>query len=259
MKVIERRKNQKEKTNLLFRGGAVKAETANLIVSSIKDEISYIVKDRKLTKSIYRLAKENFKFQSLIITPNLPRFLVLKLASENNTMVVRFQNFLLLSDSPVRLLIRGGSALTVGIITALTSVLPFAVLVLFVTFSQTENCGFQCEKYFQEIRPQDNGALMVYAPQSTGSLIITSKNSAQRVEISIPDQAEVRPNPIIKKVEGKTTISRKYKKVEAKAKMVTFSQFKEKDPVLKALGEIEEPNIPTKSCPFTPEQIRDHI
>jgi hypothetical protein len=209
---------------------------------------------------IYRLAKQNFKFQSLIITQNLLRFLALKLATENNTMIVKFQNFLLLSDNPVRLLLLGGSALTQGTIAALTSIFPFAVFALFVTFSQTENCGFQCDKYFQEVRPQDNATLMVYAPQSTGNLIITSENSARRVEIFIPDQGEVRQNPIMKKAKGKTTISKDYKKVESKrSKTVTFNEFKENYPALKAFGEIGEPIIFTKFCQFTPEQIRDHI
>jgi hypothetical protein len=234
-----------------------------MIVACLQDDASYGIKDRKLIKFIYRLAGEHFERYSLIITSNLMRLLVLKLAAQNNTMMVRFQNFLVLSDNAVRLLIRGATALTFGIIAAICSIFSVGMLALVVVFSQTENCGFQRDRYFQQIRPQDNGALMVYAPKSTGNIIITKEAFAERFEIFIPDETQVRPNPIIKKVEGKTTMDRRYVKVKEEkikpvAKMITFSEFIKKNPVLKTFGELKEPNVPTKQCPFTPDQIRNY-
>jgi hypothetical protein len=63
----------------------------------MKDEITYIVKDRKLTKLIYRLAKENFKFQSLIYKLSLLK----KALFENNTKlyygaILHYQGVILL-------------------------------------------------------------------------------------------------------------------------------------------------------------------
>jgi hypothetical protein len=262
MKMMERRRNKKEKTNLLFRGGAfelIEAETANMIVTCLKEEVTYIVKDRKLIKLIYRLAKRDFKLQSLTITPHLTRLLALKLVSKNTPILMRVQNLLLFSGNSVRFLVRSGSALTLSTIATMTSILPFAVFVVVATFTETDNCGFQLDRYFQEIKPQDNGAIMLYAPQPTGNFIITGKNSARRVEIFVPDQTQLEPNQIVKKVNGQKTISRVYRKTTKKAKMVTFSEFIKKDAILKPVGELKTPNIPTKDYPFTPERIKSNI
>jgi hypothetical protein len=263
MRAIERRENKEQKTNLLFRGGAftlLETETSNMIIACVKDDVPYVIKDPRLIKLIYRLAGQNFKRHNLIITPNLMRLFALKLANQNS-VIVRFQNFLVFSDSPIRLLIRVATALTISIITGICSTIPVAIFALFLAFSQTENCGFPCDKYFQEIRPQDNGALMVYAPKSTGNIIITKEGSAEGLEIFIPDETQVRPNPIINKVQGKTTTDRRYARLKTRpvAKEMKYSDFIKQDPVLKALSGLKEPNVPTKQCPFTPDQIRDHI
>lgn len=112
-------------------------------------------------------------------------------------------------------------------------------------FDVTENCGYKCSDYFEQI-PKE-GPIQIYGEKSTGHLAIARNDDARQIEIYTPSKAS---DEIITNKTGKIKTIRSYTKTRKKAKEVKFSDFKQNDPVLSAFKDLEEPAVPQKLCPI---------
>lgn len=94
------------------RGGNLKlefsedTELAFTILSCIAENERYLVKDPRIIEVIFALVKAKIKDESLILTPNLMRFLALKLINPDQTLIVKIGNIVASSNNRARLLAR---------------------------------------------------------------------------------------------------------------------------------------------------------
>lgn len=254
-KIIDR--NGKKITMANPRGGALdidveiwdKTELANIILECINDNEDYLVINPQIKKLVFSLVKAKLKDQSLVVSPNMMRFLSLMVLRKNNaSFIAKFGKYVISSENRARLLARFFGASVVGVVTGLISsityAVPYAVFILTLLFDLTVNCNYNCNNYFEKL-PQEQ-IVRVYAEKSNENLIITGNAEAQQIEIYIPSKAQ----PIITDSEtGKKVVQKTYKLSRKKAKQVNFSEFKKTDPVLASFQNLEEPNVPQKTCP----------
>ena len=256
VKAVVDKKKRKNAENLNManpRGGnlglefADDTELAYTILTCIADNERYLVKDPEIIKMVFNLVKAKIKNESLILSPNMLRFLALKLINNDQTLIVKIGNIIVSSNNRTRILARVSGSAIIGFVGALFSIFPYAVLMMVIYFNTTENCGYKCSDYFETL-PKE-GHVELYKKESTGHVFIAGNDDAKQIEIYTPsksaDKVTVtgRGNEIVKKT---TT----YNKVRKKAKQVNFSDFKKTDPVLSSFKDLEEPKIPQKNCPI---------
>lgn len=220
-------------------------ELAFTILSCIAENEPYLVKDPRIIELVFGLAKAKIKEESLVLTPNLMRFLALKLIKPDQTLIVKIGNILVSSNNRARLLARVYGAAILGFVGALFSALPYAILMFFLYFDVSENCGYKCPDYFEHI-PKE-APVRIYGEKSTGHLAIAGNDDARQIEIYTPSKAS---DEIITSKTGKIKTIKSYTKTRKKAKEVKFSDFKQNDPVLSAFKDLEEPAVPQKLCPI---------
>ena len=250
--VIEKleRKNAKNINMPNPRGGIIglefsdDTELAFTILSCIADNERYLVKDPEIIKVVFALVKSKIKNESLVLTPNMMRFLALKLINNDQTLIVKIGNIVASSNNRARLFTRVFGAAMIGFLGALISTLPYAILIFLLYFDATENCGYKCSDHFEHI-PKE-GPVQIYAEKSTGHLVIAGNDDARQIEIYNPSKAS--DEIIISNTEEIKTIKKSYTKVRKKAKEVKFSDFKQNDPVLSTFKDLEEPEVPQKLC-----------
>lgn len=220
-------------------------ELAHAILTCMADNERYLVKDPKIIKMVFNLVKAKIKNESLVLTPNMMRFLALKLINNDQTLIVKIGNIIASSNNRARLFVRVSGSAIIGFVGALLSTLPYGILMMVLYFDSTENCGYKCSDYFEKL-PKE-GHVEIYKKESTGHVFIAGNDDAKQIEIYTPsksaDEVTVRSNGV---VERTTT----YTKVRKKAKQVNFSDFKNTDPVLSSFKDLEEPKIPQKNCPI---------
>ena len=233
----QKRKNAQNVNTANLRGGfSDDTELTNTILTCIGDNERYLVKDPKIIKMVFDLVKAKIKNESLVLTPNILRFLALKLINNDQTLIVKIRNIIVSSNNRARLFARVS-----GSVGALFSIFPYAVLMMVIYFNITENCGYKYSNYFETLPKQGN--VEMYKKESTGHVFIAGNDDAKQIEIYTPsksvDEVTFRSNGIVKKT---TT----YTKVRKKVKQVNFSDFKNTDPVLSSFKDLEEPKIPQK-------------
>ena len=220
-------------------------ELAYTILTCIADNERYLLKDPEIIKIIFDLVKAKIKNESLILTPNMLRFLALKLINNDQTLTVKIGNIIVSSNTRVRLFARVSGSAIIGFVGALFSIFPYAVLMIIFYFNITENCGYKCSNYFETLPKESH--LEIYKKESTGHVFIAKNGDAKQIEIYTPskstDEVTSKSNGIVKRT---TT----YTKSRKKAKQVNFSDFKNTDPVLSVFKDLEEPKIPQKNCPI---------
>ena len=220
-------------------------ELAYTILTCIADNERYLVKDPEIIKIVFGLVKAKIKNQSLLLTPNMMRFLALKLIDNNQTLIVKMGNFVASSTNRARLFARVSGAAIIGFVGALFSALPYAVLMMVFYFNATENCGYKCSDYFEQL-PKE-GPVEICGEESTGHLVIAGNDDARQIEIYTPlkaaDEVTINSN-------GKLKATKTYTKARKRAKQVNFSDFRQTDPVLSSFKDLEEPAIPQKICPI---------
>lgn len=219
-------------------------ELAKRILSCISDNQRYIVKDPRIIKIVFNLVKARVKQESLILTPNMMRFLALKLFNSDQTLIIKFGNIISYPDNPIRLLIRLGGTFIIGITASLTLSISYGLLLMFIYYDNTENCAYSCSKYFEQLSPE--GPIHIYDKKSTGHVVIGSNDDARQIAIYTPstDATEV----VISSNGSLKTTKQSYKQVRTKAKQVNFSDFRKTDPVLSSFSDLDEPQIPQKNC-----------
>lgn len=234
-------------------------ELALTILSCIADNELYLVKSKKLKQLIFALVKGEIKNESLGLTPNLIRFLALRLLNPDKSLIVKVGNLILLSSNRARLFFRLKGSALIGVIGALCTTLPYAILLVILYFDFSSNCGYDCSSHF-EILPKES-SVIIYSDDSTGHLIIGDKNQASQVQIYNP--IDFKNHKSVKNVKEQTfvkedeTVTREYKRSSQKYKQVDFADFKEKDPMLSQFKDLQEPEVPQVHCLV--DGIRDLI
>ena len=251
--VVEKLKRKKAKNvNMVNpRGGNIglefsdDTELAHIILTCIADNERYLVKDPEIINMIFDLVKAKIKNESLVLTPNMLRFLALKLINNDQTLLVKIGNIIVSSNNRARLFARVSGSAIIGFVGALFSIFPYAVLMMVIYFTSTENCGYKCSDYFEHI-PKE-GPVQIYGEKSTGHLAIAGNDDARQIEIYTPSKAS---DEVFISNTGKIETIKSYTKVRKKAKEVKFSDFKQNDPVLSTFKDLEEPEVPQKLCPI---------
>jgi hypothetical protein len=249
--VIEKKINKHNKKIEMHnpRGGSTEIkfsddnELAFTILSCIADNEKYLVKSPNIKKFIFSLVKKKLKNESLVLTPNMIRFLALKLISEDQTLIVKIGNVVFSSRNRVRLLTRLAGTAAIAVLGAVFSILPYAILMIVMYFESTRNCGYDCAAYFQHL--PNEVPLQIYAEQSAGHLIIAQNNDAHQVQIYTPSKL---PDQVVHTNTGQKVVRKSYEPSRQKAKEIKFDEFKKTDPVLSAFKKLVEPEIPQKSC-----------
>jgi hypothetical protein len=220
-------------------------ELAHTILACIADNERYLVKDPELTKIVFALVKAKIKKESLVLTPNMMRFLALKLINNDQTLLVKIGNVVASSNNRARLFSRVIGSAIIGFVGALVATLPYCILMLLLYFNATENCGYKCSDYFEQL-PKE-GPAKIYGEESTGHLFIGGNDDARQIEIYIPSKAA---DEVTVSSNGELKTTKTYSKVRKKAKEVKFSDFKQTDPVLSSFQDLQEPEVPQKICPI---------
>lgn len=230
-------------------GGSMKmeftddSELALTILTCIADNEVYIVRHPKIRELVFGLVKEKIKNESLLITPNMIRFLALKLLDNDKGLMIRLGSIIVLSDNRVRFLSRLLGASILGFVGNLLAVFPYALMMAVLYFDCTENCGYQCHDYFEHISKE--GPAIIYAEKPFGNLVVGQNDDSRQIEIYIPSKV---PDEVIIHNNKDATIRKSYKKSRKKAKEMQFSEFKKKDPVLSSFKNLEEPHVSQKHC-----------
>ena len=73
-------------------------ELAHTILTCIADNERYLVKDPEIIKMVFDLVKAKIKNESLVLTPNILRFLALKLINNDQTLIVKIRNIIVSSN-----------------------------------------------------------------------------------------------------------------------------------------------------------------
>ena len=247
--VIQKRQNVK-KTASNVRGGSIEVEFSDnnelslTILSCIADNERYLVKDPKLIKLIFNLVKAKVKDESLALTPNMMRFLALKLINNDKPLLVKIGDTLFSASNRARLLARLCVAGFFGSITSAVSVIfPHAILILLLSFDLTANCGYKCNDYFEHL-PKE-GPVRIYAETSDGNIAIVGNDDSQQMQIYTPSRFS---DEVIIGSTSEHKIKKSYTPSRKKAKQIKFSEFKESDSVLSQFKNLEEPDIPQKRC-----------
>lgn len=251
--VIEKQKTQHGKAIKISNpiGGYVgiefsdDTELAHTILTCIADNERYIVKDPEIIKLIFALVRAKIKNDSLVVTPNMIRFLALKLINNNQTLIVKIGNIVISSSNKGRLFTRMAGSAIIGLGGALVGTLSYAILLMLLFFNATENCSYRCSDYFEQL-PRE-GPTQIYGEESIGHLVIAGNDDARQVEIYIPSKGA---DEVAVRSTGELKITKTYREVRKKAKQVKFSDFKQTDPVLSSFKDLKEPTVPQKSCPI---------
>lgn len=220
-------------------------ELGGLILSCIADNQSYLVKDEKIIRVIFSLVKAKLKDESLVLTPNMIRFLALNLLDSDSGLIAKIGNVVVSSENRFRLMTRTAGSVGIGIITALLSSFVCGVLIMVLLFDNTHNCGYKCDDYFEHL-PKDHSS-KIFAEKPTGQVLIAGNDDARQVEIYIPSQPA---NEVTISSTGEAKVTKTYKKSRKKAKVVNFSEFKKKSDVLSSFDDLEEPYVPQSVCPI---------
>lgn len=218
-------------------------EVAETILACIADNERYLVKDPKVIKLIFKLVKAKINQESLVMSPNLIRFLALKLKNPNQTFLIKMGNLITSSDNQLRLLVRVIFAGTIGVCASFFGSIQFIVFILAVSYNLTEDCGYKCSNYFEQL-PKDE-PIKILADQSTGHLLIKENDDVGQPEIYLPSTAK---NEVTVSSDGGLATTTNYRKTSKKAKQVKFSDFRKTDPVLSSFKNLKEPEVPKKIC-----------
>ena len=229
-------------------------ELSYTILSCIAGNQRYLVKDPTLIKMVFDLVKAKIKKESVVLTPNMIRFLALKFINNDQTLIVKIGNIIASSNNRVRLFTRVAGSAMIGLLGALVTPVPYCILMMLFYYNVTEHCAYKCSDYFEQL--PNEGHLQHYGETPTGHLFIGGNDDAKQVAIYIPSQDK---NEVAVSSTGELTATRTYKRVSPRVKQVKFSDFKETDPVLSSFKDLEEPEIPQNISPINRDGINIDI
>lgn len=245
---------------LCLRAGANDSEElANTILHCIRDGRTYMVKNLKIKQLIFSKFKESITKNSLVLTPNLLRYMSFYLLSSDRTsfldeffdVVLKTGNLQLFVDSKKRLLIRVLGTAMIALSGGLLNIANFVIPLSAIYFQLSESCHFRCQDYFTTLKASEEKSLNVYALQEFGNVLVTNQES-KNINLYIPSTTE--EEQWVKDIPNSNDkiIGRRYK-MGKKAKSINFRDFVNSNPSLKLhsaelLG--EEPIIDPLTCPI---------
>ena len=251
-KQILRKNKEKNKNIFSSRGGTYygvklsdETELVNTVLACIAYNESCLVKDPRIITLIFDLVKAKTKNESLILTPNMIRFLVLKYLNTDQTLIVKMGNFIVSSNNQARLIARVSGSAIMGFVTGLLAAFSYGIFMTVIFFNLTENCSYRCSDFFEQL-PKE-GPIQIVENQSTGNLVIGGNDDAKQVQFYTPTSAT---NKVTVNANGELEETKIYNKARTKAKQVNFSDFKKTDPVLSKFDGLEEPIVPQRFCPI---------
>jgi hypothetical protein len=98
------------------------------------------------------------------------RFLVLKLINNHQTLIVKIGNIVASLNNRARLFSQVVGSTIIGFLGALVATLVHCILMLLLYFNATENCGYKCSDYFEQL-PKE-GPTKIYREESTGHFLL---------------------------------------------------------------------------------------
>jgi len=122
-----------------------------------------------------------------MLSPNMLRFLALQFVTKEQTLVVKVGNLIVSSNNRARLFTRVTGATIIGLVTSLFLSLSYGVLLVMIYFDMTENCGYKCSDYFEQL-PKE-GPVEIYGEELTGHLVIAGNDDARQIKIYTPSPA----------------------------------------------------------------------
>ena len=223
------------------------SEIALTILSCISNENNFLVRDQRVLRLIFKLVEAKMMDESLVISPNLLRFLALRLLKPDSSLWMTITKHVVMAANRRRLLIRFAGAAAVGAANAIVGSIFYTILSVLIVFNSTGNCYHPCDRYFErlpESSPQSQ--TRIYARQPTGNILIAANDDARQVEIFVPSKQP----PKLESINGNEVIkSEKFVRSRKKAKQVLFEHILKKDPMLqKFQDKIEEPIVPQQKC-----------
>ena len=232
-------------------------ELANAILVCIKNDKSYFIKNTQLRQLLFILVKAKLKKTSIILSPQLVRFLAYKILMRNPTLREKARNFLLSKLDSVRTMIW------------------YTFLSLSVTSDLAKNI-YQCDNFFGDI-PVEGRTMNLISSSKTGHLVITDLDEEKdTINLMLPEKEQksffsIRPrihmpdfvifekniqqnseselaiqkppvcdNVPVKELSMPKVHSRRYVKAKKPFKTMTLNELQSIDPILKAL-KLEKP------------------
>ena len=181
VKSIIKKQRQKNVKNIFNpRDGNIKIKIDNdtelglTISSCISDNKRYLVRNQRIRKLIFYLVKAKIKDESLVITPNMIRFLFLKVIDNDRSLIVKIGSVIASSSNRARLFVRLSGTFLIEFVGSLIVALLHTILMILMFLDTTTNCNYLCQDYFKQF-PKE-GPVIVYSEKLTGNLIIAKKN-----------------------------------------------------------------------------------
>lgn len=108
-----------------------------------------MTKSLRIKQLIFSLVKEKIQNQSLVLTPNLIRFLALNLIAEDQTLVIKIKNLTVLSCNRARLLNLLTGNFVISFVEIIFAIFLEAILMIVIYFKETQNCWYNYHTYFK--------------------------------------------------------------------------------------------------------------
>ena len=233
-------------------------ELSNTIQSCIKDEEYYLIKDPELKKLIFRLVRGKIKNESLQFSPNLIRLVARKIITQDTNLLIQVGNTALFADNRERFITRVAGTAIAAIVTTIVNFTSYGVLLAIMLFLGTDECGYRCEDYFENLHVSKDGIVKVFEKSSEGHIIIGNFEPETGPEIFI----ETSKKQVItedKNLDQRIRVETDYKKARKKARLVTFDEFRKKDPILSTFpDDVNEPVVPRKET-CLPLRVREYV
>ena len=230
------------------------SELGHIILACISDREQYLLRDQKLKQLLFALVKAKLSNDSLIVSPNLVRFLALRLIKPNSGIITKIGNFIVSSNSGLKTI----TAFALGIANGFFISLPYAILSIVLMLTETHNY-YPCSKYFNKLPESADQITRVYSKSNGGNLIISDNDGGRQLQLFVPSHSETK-SEIISTTEVKKTKTTTYQKSRTKGKTVNFDKVRKTDNQnqLRSFSQLEEPIVPQKQCHIR-EAIHDVI
>ena len=267
--VIKRRKSKqnKQKNNIKIpnpRGGGMDdmldkfsrfkfqvtddKELAYTILACIADAHRYILKDEYLTKVIFSLVQAIVKDQSIILSPNMLRFLALHLLrNKDNNLQITFGNIFMESMNRGRILLRIVGSLVMGATASLFTTFYYSLMTTIIYFELTQNIGFRCSQYFEQLPAPANHVLL---EGKKPRILVADTKSGNELTVYSPKSSR-RTKEVHVVTKNELVTERRYKRHRRQPNEIRFIDFQKSDPVLARFRDqdLDEPYVPQDTPP----------
>lgn len=183
-------------------------ELSSIILSCIANEENCLVKSEKIRRWIFTLVKRNLNAQSLILSPNLFRFLALNLLKTDESLIAQISRTLQIINKKLRF----------GLGVSGLAVIHFV------------SAGYPPHPDYYKLPIEPIGIV----EQSRRNLIVRITHQVDPSEtpsLEELEESETKTEVSTSEIERKK--SGKYRKEHRKSQSVRFDEFRKKDPILK--------------------------